>query len=149
MATESVKCLLCKEIGTNDTPFLYKNIEDAVKEGCTCCNEKTRIHIRCAKMYAKLHDSILKKYIHDYKMCRECNKCINPNAISYPVGDDETITLSNCHVETWQGWLPSEPYRSEAMRQVNGSFNIGLKYQSKKNNNLFFLYLYILYKYEN
>jgi hypothetical protein len=32
MATESVKCLLCKEISTKDTPFLYTNIEEAVKE---------------------------------------------------------------------------------------------------------------------
>ncbi len=120
MASSTILCLLCKDEGCEETPFL------ALAPDCICCNETKRIHIRCAKLYTKLHTSQIKKYCPDYVMCRVCTKNIN-GPQSYTVNSNKK-TVDNCTVETYQYWQPSEESRSEAMRQSGHYLNIGLKY---------------------
>jgi antitoxin component YwqK of YwqJK toxin-antitoxin module len=120
----AVNCILCKDVETADTPFMVKGAD------CTCSNEMKNIHIRCAKLFMRLHESIIKKYCNGCSMCRECSKSLS-TATKYTIGD-ETISVHWESCESYQGWQPSEEMRTDVMRSSNCTLNICLKYNYQK-----------------
>ncbi len=138
MATQTITCILCKEAHSEETPFME------ILPDCLCCNEDKRIHVRCAKMHNQLHESLIKKYMPGYVMCRACTKYLSPTVNTYTQGDD-TISISLDICDSYQGWKPHEIQRSETMRSSGHKCNICVKYASKnKGINRFEIWYYPL-----
>ncbi len=122
--TDPVNCVLCKTGETEETPFMAFPLD------CLCTDKTKNIHLRCAKMYKVLHESIIQKYAPGFTMCRECNKYLSSASHYYTQGTD-TITVNLELADNYMGWQPHEESRPDKMRSSGHYLNQCIKYTYK------------------